>query len=267
MNRSLPLLVSGLLFLACCDAAPRAASTGINLSAEDAAAIGRKIWKNECAGTVEGLTSWNQGEDFASLGIGHFIWYPAGKEGPFDESWPRLIAFMQARSVPMPQWVAATADCPWNTRAEFEAAFRGPQLKELRGFLSGTIPVQTAFIVERLQQALPKMVDSVPLTSRGRLERNFRAVAGSGSGIYALIDYVNFKGEGIKETEQYKGQGWGMAQVLLEMEGRPEGIEAAAEFGRAATRVLTRRVQNAPKDESRWLAGWSNRCATYGKPL
>ncbi|PWU11360.1 MAG: hypothetical protein C5B47_00975, partial [Verrucomicrobia bacterium] len=38
------------------------------------AGIGAQVWKNECAGTTSGLTSWNRGEDFASLGIGHFIW-------------------------------------------------------------------------------------------------------------------------------------------------------------------------------------------------
>jgi hypothetical protein len=47
--------------------------------------IGKKVWANECDGKVEGLTSWNGGEAFPSLGIGHFIWYPAGRRGPFDE--------------------------------------------------------------------------------------------------------------------------------------------------------------------------------------
>ena len=265
MTHGSRLFVLSLALLSGCGAAPTEPT--IHLEAADAAAIGRKIWQNECAGTVEGLTSWNKGEDFASLGIGHFIWYPAGKEGPFEESWPKLIAFMKARKLPVPTWVVAAPDCPWATREAFQTAFNGPELKELRTFLVGTVPVQTAFIVDRLETALPKMTESVPLTARGKLERNFYAVAQSGSGVYALIDYVNFKGEGIKKEERYQGQGWGLAQVLLEMEGRPEGIGAAVEFGRAATRVLARRVKNAPKDESQWLAGWSNRCATYGKPL
>ena len=34
-----------------------------------------------------------------------------------------------------------------------------------------------------------------------------------------LIDYVNFKGEGVLETERYRGRGWGLLQVL---EGMPE---------------------------------------------
>src|ERR1700761_3682082 len=61
--------------------------------------IGRKVWMNECDGTVTGLTSWNGGEAFPSLGIGHFIWYPAGKRGPYEESFPLLIAYLRDRQV------------------------------------------------------------------------------------------------------------------------------------------------------------------------
>src|SRR6266446_3164255 len=57
-------------------------SCAITLSHADVQRIGKKIWQNECNGTISGLTSWNQGEDFASLGIGHFIWYPQGRRGP-----------------------------------------------------------------------------------------------------------------------------------------------------------------------------------------
>lgn len=47
----------------------------LSVSPENANKIGEKIWKNECAGSIEGLTNWKKGENFASLGIGHFIWY------------------------------------------------------------------------------------------------------------------------------------------------------------------------------------------------
>jgi len=62
----------------------------IRLSDEQAARIGAKIWQNESGHTIGGLTAWNFGEEFASLGIGHFIWYPAGRRGPFEESFPPL---------------------------------------------------------------------------------------------------------------------------------------------------------------------------------
>src|SRR2546423_8459695 len=66
----------------------------VTLTHTEATRIGKKIWQNECNGTISGLTSWNAGEDFASLGIGHFIWYPEGKPGPFEESFPKLVAFV-----------------------------------------------------------------------------------------------------------------------------------------------------------------------------
>src|SRR5262245_43382547 len=53
-------------------AAANATAAAANLSSAEAMRIGRKIWQNECNGTVAGLTAWNSGENFASLGIGHF---------------------------------------------------------------------------------------------------------------------------------------------------------------------------------------------------
>ncbi len=99
------------------------------------------------------------------------------------------------------------------------------------------------------------------------MREKFYAVASSPEGIYALVDYVNFKGEGTSPTERYRGQGWGLLQVLQGMRQSQRGPAAATEFGHSAIRVLTRRVANAPRDESRWLAGWKNRCSGYGRPL
>ena len=53
-----------------------------NLSQSEATAIGNKVWRYECGGRIDGLTSWNVGEDFPSLGIGHFIWYPKNQRFP-----------------------------------------------------------------------------------------------------------------------------------------------------------------------------------------
>jgi hypothetical protein len=238
----------------------------IQVSRSNAEAIGRKIWQNECGGTVAGLTSWNSGEDFPSLGIGHFIWYVAGRRGPFEESFPQLINYMKQRQVAMPGWLGGQRGSPWKSRAEFQAQVNSPQMVELRAFLARTVAVQTDFIVLRLEQSLPKMLAA---TSDGeqkqRLRAYFYAVADSPQGVYALIDYVNFKGEGVKDSERYQGQGWGLRDVLLEMRGQPRAAAAANEFSEAAKRVLRRRVGNAPasRKESRWLPGWINRCETY----
>jgi hypothetical protein len=244
------------------------AGAGIVLTPSQASTIGKKIWQNECGGTVEGLTSWNTGEDFASLGIGHFIWYHANFRGPFDESFPTLIAYMKQRGVKMPAWLANARTCPWTSRSQFLAARESAQMRELRQFLANTVSIQTDFIVRRLEQALPKMLAEVPSQQEKALVRGrFYAVSESTNGVYALIDYVNFKGEGVKKTERYQGQGWGLLQVLQAMQGTPRGADAAREFSEAAKRTLQRRVRNAPKNESQWLAGWMNRCASYARPL
>ena len=77
-------------------------SQDVKLSDAQALEIGRRIWKNESGGTVSGLTAWNAGEQFASLGIAHFIWYPAGKRGPFEESFPKLADYLGRQGVHVP---------------------------------------------------------------------------------------------------------------------------------------------------------------------
>ena len=66
--------------------------------------LGQRIWQNECAGSVQGLVSWNEGEAFPSLGIGHFIWYPAGVTEAFDESFPTFVRYARSRGVQVPAY-------------------------------------------------------------------------------------------------------------------------------------------------------------------
>ena len=85
-------------------------------------------------------------------------------------------------------------------------------------------------------------------------------------GLYALTDYVNFKGEGILHSERYNEEGWGLLQVLELMVEGPNSNEPMHEFVTCATRVLPRRVENAPQERS-WLPGWKNRLQTYVSDL
>jgi len=239
----------------------------INLSNAEALRIGRKIWQNECHGSISGLTSWNEGENFASLGIGHFIWYPEGMRGPFEESFPKVLSFAANHRAGAPGWLEQAHACPWNSRAEFSGAQNSPQMGQLRQFLAHTVDLQAQFMVGRLQSALGKMLDEAAPQDRMNVEQQFARVASTGHGCYALVDYVNFKGEGVLRTERYQGQGWGLLQVLEGMHGSGNGPSAAREFARAAAAVLTRRVQNSPPErkESRWLPGWINRVNSYAE--
>lgn len=243
-------------------------ATASALTSTQKAAIGRKIWNNECGGTVDGLTSWNGGEEFPSLGIGHFIWYPAGRRGPFTESWPQFIAFAHKQGA-QPPGVALSPSCPWPSRKAFYADFNSPRLSSLRKWLAANVPLQTEYIVSHSQAALQKLLDAARPADRATLSAKYQKVASTGNGTYALIDYVNFKGEGVNPGERYNGRGWGLLQVLAEMRDVPAGQAAAAEFSAAAKHVLDRRIANSPpaRGEARWREGWHNRCDSYVRPL
>ena len=261
------------ILTACAPAGPPGPSGGggadvIRLTDAQKAAIGRKIWQNESGGRVSGLTAWNTGEEFPSLGIGHFIWYPADFDGPFEESWPRFVQYATRRGANPPA-IARQRHSPWRSRAEFQRSFDGPELTGLRQWLANHVEVQTDFIILRSRAALPKILAAAPAGQRARIEANYHKVASTPQGMYALIDYVNFKGEGTSPNERYRGEGWGLLQVLAGMRDVPAGPAAATEFGESAKRTLTRRIANSPpaRGEQRWEAGWHNRCDTYGRPL
>lgn len=223
--------------------------------------IGVRVWQNECAATLDGLTCWNKGEEFASLGIGHFIWYPA-KRGPYIETFPSLLAFLKSKNAAMPRWLEEANRCPWKTREEFLKAKSSKKMNELRTLLKNTIQLQAEFLSERLEDALPMLEEAAPEGKKEAILSNYRRVAEKPTGLYALLDYVNFKGYGTSPEERYANAGWGLLQVLdgMSLEGDP--IE---EFIRSAKEVLLRRVQNAPaqRNEQQYLAGWFNRINTY----
>ncbi len=256
------------LIASCASSAPPVSSGSTGLGAAQKAAIGRKIWQNECGGTVAGLTAWNAGEEFPSLGIGHFIWYPKGFNGRFRESWPQFVAFAKQQGANPPA-VALERHSPWNGRAEFQRDFNGPRLAALRTWLAANVPVQTDFIIQRSRAALAKILAAAPPSERAKIQANYHKVASTPQGTYALVDYVNFKGDGTLATEKYKGQGWGLMQVLGNMRDVSAGPAAATEFSASAKRMLSRRIANSPPErgEKRWERGWHNRCDTYARPL
>jgi hypothetical protein len=259
------LLGLAALSLAACAQLPAPTNTATALAPAELEQIGRRIWKNECDGKVDGLTSWNAGENFASLGIGHFIWYPSGVNGPFEESFPKLVAWLQQGGVNLPPWLLSTARCPWPDKTSFEADHQGQRQRDLRELLSHTIQQQTLFIIHRLDEATPKYQQAAG-GDAARVAANIAALKASAAGNFALIDYVNFKGEGLKPEERYNGQGWGLLQVLTAMRPGP-GLSAPAAFAEAAKEVLAQRVRNSPpaRGEQRWLPGWQSRCADYAR--
>lgn len=221
--------------------------------------LGKRIWQNECACTVKGLVSWNDGEAFPSLGIGHFIWFPRGLKSPFKQSFPTFVAYAKKVGVKVPSYFEGAA--PWPNKRAFLRDKSG-RADAMRRWLSQNVDVQARFIVQRSRNSL---IPVVKASRSADVKARFLALARSQQGIYCLVDYVNFKGEGLRGSEIHNGVAWGLLQVLVEMRGRPQGSGATAEFSRAAKVVLRRRVANAPayRNEQRWLNGWMKRCDTY----
>jgi hypothetical protein len=237
------------------------------LTPEKSLDLGLRVWQNECAGTVEGLTSWNEREGFASLGIGHFIWYPKNKAGPFVETFPRLLKFLESKEVALPRWLLEADHCPWKTRLEFQQEKSKKRMIELRGILKKTVALQAEFLALRLEEALPLLLARAEgKEGKAKIQARFEQLAKKDNGLYALLDYVNFKGYGTLEEERYLGNGWGLFQVLDGMsdDAKKDPVD---EFVRSAKDVLQRRVEFAPseRNERFFLVGWLNRVDSYQK--
>ena len=264
------------------------------LSTADAEWLGERIFANECAAQRACLTSWNEGEDFPSLGIGHFIWFQRNQDEIFAETFPDLLTYLDETGITLPKWLQPNnlitnndgpdgdihagdfsrdisgetpsegKDSPWESRADFYQDIDSPRMEELRTLLDTTRREQAQFIIERLENSIGGIVLQAPSAERERLQRRVEKLSTchSPAGLYALIDYVHFKGTGLAEGERYAGQGWGLQQVLSAMS---DDLPALDSFASAAKATLERRVANAPieRREQRWLKGWHNRIDTY----
>lgn len=240
-------------------------ATPLSISPEQTRSIAQKIWLNECKGNIVGLTTWRDGEKCASLGIGHFIWYPAGKKDRFHETFPDLVNFLAQRHTSLPAWLTPTTCCPWASRKAFYADIESKRMHELRSLLIRTINDQGLFIVKRFEETVPTITRTLSARDAQHVTAVIDQLATTPQGLYALIDYLNFKGAGIDPQERYHGKGWGLTQVLLATKkDAPNILEA---FAQAAKKILTQRVHNAPKKqlEEPWLKGWLNRVDTYTK--
>lgn len=239
---------------------------GLRLSDAEARWVGERIFENECSSQEECLTSWNRGEDFASMSIGHLLWYPKDYSGPFTEAFPAFLRYLEANGAALPDWLRGGPPCPWNTREDFERDRQSQRMRQLRELLKHTKGLQARFIADRAEAALPKILDEAGPAERERVRSQFYRVARvKPAGVYALVDYINFKGEGINPRERYHGEGWGLLQVLQGMPGTAEGAPALGEFADSARRVIDRRIANSPpaRNEAQWRAGWMKRIETY----
>ncbi len=267
--RRAKIICAVILFVVFTGPRPAHALVSDALTPDEAERVGAVVFKNECASRDQNLIVWNGGEDFLSAGIGHFIWLTSDSPRIFEESFSGFIEFAKGAGCELPVWLDSESPppCPWNSRDEFMAVRDGPLFAELKEFLVKTKTLQARFIIKRLDEALPRLLESVPGKERDEIESRFNRVAQTARGVYALADYVNFKGLGILPSERYQGKGWGLLQVLQGMRSEADAPDAVVDFVRSAGEVLVERVNGSSpeRNEKRWLAGWLNRVGSYAR--
>ena|SRR3990167_966384 len=227
--------------------------------------IGIKVWANESGNSIAGLTSWNKGEKFASMGIGHFLWSPSYGTNDKSQSFAVLIHYQENQGITPPSWLQGNRvpPCPWKTRIAFLRAQNSPRMRELRQYLANTIASQSKFMLYRLQQSIQHMLQTANNHDRHYLENNLQYLSSTPLGLYVLIDYVNFKGLGLKNYRQTH-YGWGLMSVLLNMRNAKGTLNTLQAFTWSADKLLTDRANRSinPYDR-KWLIGWRSRLQTY----
>lgn len=252
------------------------------LSANELKWIGNRIYANECASKPENLVYWGDGEEFPSLGIGHFIWYPEDFKGRFEETFPQMVAYVSQFKA-APAWLLQLKPmaAPWASKKAFLKQKNSPKMHELKQWLLATQQYQAEFISLELerrfgqflmaQKSIENNADvKIPSQQMQSLHLLFNQLMSFKQGRFALIDYVNFKGMGAV-TEQYQGQQWGLISVMQDLLKTEPYFMAMNEFqllnafiASAKTR-LGLRVKLAPpeRNEIRWLKGWFKRLDGY----
>lgn len=230
--------------------------------------IGMQIWQNEAGKKYDLLVFWNQHEAFPSLGIGHFIWYPASRPDLYTQMFPDLLDYFKKRGIKLSPWLerAKIKGAPWVSKKDFDEHKNDWRINELKRLLSDTIDIQVDFFIERLKKSWPCILAATSQRNRPVITHHYQRLCATPQGTYALIDYLNFKGDGTNVRESYNKIGWGLLQVLECMPRMVVEGKEVEEFVNAAKFVLERRITNAPKDkahEKNWLPGWKKRIDTY----
>ncbi len=240
------------------------------LTSDDFDWIGAKIYQNEASSNPKYLTHWGKGEDFPSFGIGHFIWFPKNISPPFKETFPAMLQFVSKSSTP-PKWLQTWQHAPWQSKLEFDAAQSSKELNTLRQWLLETKAQQAHFIAQAFEQRWQLETATIHSERLKVLNDRLQHMMSFKQGLFAVVDYFNFKGLGNNLKEQYQGKSWGLISVL---EGMPQAVfndftpqKGLVAFIDSAKNQLQQRTELAPveRKESRWIPGWFARLEGYAQ--
>ncbi len=239
--------------------------TSFCLSTHDKKRIGEQIWLNETNKREEYLVYWSLNESFPSLGIGHFIWYPKGHKSPYTQQFPLLIEHFKKNGIVLPERLKNNYNegAPWQSREEF---LQDEQRRtELIKLLLSTIDLQISFIINQFEAQLPLLIQAAPKEQQEKLNAYVTLMFLSTLGIYALIDYLHFKGNGLNPQEEVNGQRWGLLQAMLNLPDNLTQDNITKAFAISTAEILLRLIKNSTPTYSRitFLPGWMKRVHSY----
>jgi len=267
IDRCRSFIAAFLLIYFCVCSAHLSHAMTFEISQADMMLMAERVFKNECSVEKNCLLEWGAGEDFLSLGLEHFIWFPDNTHGIFKDSFRSYLQYARKAGEQLPVSLDKTPfpSCLWSSRKEFLNSKTSPEYQDIVNFMTKTKHCQADYLIETTKRSLQKIIDAAPQAQRSRITKDIFQLSSNAQGLYAIIDYINFKGSGIGQDERYQGEGWGLLQVLEGMNDTSNAQEILAEFVRSAKNILNHRVFNAPNNrhEERWLQGWLRRVETY----
>ncbi|MCX5923503.1 MAG: hypothetical protein NTU89_02950 [Candidatus Dependentiae bacterium] len=239
----------------------------MSLSPDVISRIGKQIWHNEASCREDYLTYWSDKESFPSFGIGHSIWIPQGHEVKYTQGFHPLCEHLKDNGIILPSWLedSLSTGAPWQNRTDFYNDQE--KLQELRKLFSSTVAHQAQFMVIRLKNKLPEIINAAPKSKRKKVKRIIDLMLSSAIGTYVLVDYLNFKGDGLNPAEQSNGKSWGLLSVLLDMPENLTQTNVTKAFTVAATKKLLMLIEHSGPDYNRlnFFGGWITRLNTYTK--
>jgi hypothetical protein len=260
-------------------------------NSQDRKRLIQRIWQRESHGNIAGLTAWNQGEDFASVGFNHSLWQRERKStiNYFAEfaHVQGLTNIPQELSAPLPdylntqeKWQNALDDAATQT----PSTHAGKKLHELQKFFlrDEVQDLQLDFILQDLQQFRRSLFTAVnKVTDEDRrarwqaqlsaIEANYDWLARDESSFLAMFDYLSFKGNGFEEGNISIGLSsrnvtldthWGLLQVLARLDRKAFSQDPLKAFTQAGSLVLQERAERWQEDK-KWILGWTNRLSDY----
>jgi hypothetical protein len=202
----------------------------LNLTPELLHKLAANVLRNETGCRPMDIVKWNKNENFPSLGLMHSIWFPPGVNHAYGQSFPEMWQFLRkkalaAGSPPVPAFMQSEKTGAAWAETEFRVPDRetADEIATLKKFLAEpkVLEWQKEFIVRRAQKSFSRVLAAIePGPKRQEAFSYLKRLLATDRGVISVIDYVNFKGEGlipVKVDGFTQPISWGFRPVLEKM--------------------------------------------------